>query len=1178
MTALVRVTDPPGTRLPEVLDALAEQVRPPDRVVVAVDASAPAALAAVRAQLLAHDRLREVVLDATVLPVQGFTRPSSRTAAAGSGLLPVGLVVDAVLADLDRISGPTAAGGRSTAVATSPESTGAESTGAESTGAVSTSPESTGAVSSRRESTGAVSSSSESSTAEPASRTSGGVGAATPPLALADQGGPQWLWLLDDATAPAPTSLLRLVDTVRRSHSVGIAGPKVVEWDEPRQLVELGRQVTRAGRRIDSPEPGEADQGQYDTRSDVLAVGITGMLVSRSVLHEIAGFDRAFSAHGADLDLGWRAQLAGHRVVVVPAAVVRHADGTGGAGSTVSGSTAATDAAVSTHTADTADAAAQLTERRAERRASRRVALTRCSLPAAPFLAIWILLSSLVGAIALLLLKRPQHAWSELGDLAALVRPITSVGARWRFRRAVRASRARRVRRRDLRSLFVGGGAAVGHTWDRVQEAFTPDRVSGPTEPASDSEQATESGPVSEEAEALTGLPPSLPQRIATHPGFVATLTCVVLAALMFRGSLTQGVLDAQGAGLSGGELHSLATDSGGLWHQFRDGWHGAGWGNALDVSPAVGVLAALTWLVERLPYVDSGRSPASVTLAWLLICAMPLSAVTAYLAGRVATRTRWGRGLVALAWGSSGVLLAAISAGRVSFVVAHILLPLVVAGFGATLKRGGTWTLTFATALVTAVVGAFVPLLLVVAVTAALVAVLVGPGVGRRARALVLLVVPSALLGPWVMRFVEEPRLLLTGPGLVDVGSGSPPAWQLALAQPDGGRPLLGALFVPLLAVAVLALLRRSGGRPRTAALIGLSALALIGLAAALGSERVEVGQATGDDGISTLATLWTGVGLELYVIAVLAIVLTGWHGLGHLLGERRWGWRRAVVGVAVTVVALTVAAAGGLFAWQGTGALAPGSTVLPAVAVDQASGPDANRLVVLTPATDRLDYTLYGNEPGDLMRDVTRATQVSDPGLATVLGDLASGSDIGPGAGPALADLGVGFVAVRGGADSSLARTLDAAPGVTRLGSAEDQTLWRVLARPSSIAADVPVPPARVRLDDAAGNPLQSVPVVGPHGAVSSDLSVGAPGRRVVVAEAPEWAGHAIVRYDGASLAVISSSGPPTYALPAAGGRLDIDLPPAHQRWFLAQLALLAVVVFLSIPFGTRRSRRLT
>ena len=49
------------------------------------------------------------------------------------------------------------------------------------------------------------------------------------------------------------------------------------------------------------------------------------MLVRRSAYDDIGGFDPAFVEHGADLDFGWRAQLAGHRVIVVPGAVVRDA-------------------------------------------------------------------------------------------------------------------------------------------------------------------------------------------------------------------------------------------------------------------------------------------------------------------------------------------------------------------------------------------------------------------------------------------------------------------------------------------------------------------------------------------------------------------------------------------------------------------------------------------------------------------------------------------------------------------------------------------------------------------------------------------------------------------------------------------------------------------------------------
>ncbi|HET9946363.1 MAG TPA: hypothetical protein VFR56_11995, partial [Actinomycetes bacterium] len=81
----------------------------------------------------------------------------------------------------------------------------------------------------------------------------------------------------------------------------------------------------------------------------------------------------------------------------------------------------------------------------------------------------------------------------------------------------------------------------------------------------------------------------------------------------------------------------------------------------------------------------------------------------------------------------------------------------------------------------------------------------------------------------------------------------------------------------------------------------------------------------------------------------------------------------------------------------------------------------------------------------------------------------------------------------------------------------------------------------------------------------------------RSVVFAEAPEWASHAIVTFNGQTLTPTSATGTPTYLLPSSAGRLEADLPPAHQRWFLAQLALLAAVVFLAIPFGSRRSRRL-
>src|ERR1700750_1194371 len=51
------------------------------------------------------------------------------------------------------------------------------------------------------------------------------------------------------------------------------------------------------------------------------------MLVRRRVLDELGGLDEQLPMFGNDVDFGWRAARAGFRTVVVPQAVVFHAEG-----------------------------------------------------------------------------------------------------------------------------------------------------------------------------------------------------------------------------------------------------------------------------------------------------------------------------------------------------------------------------------------------------------------------------------------------------------------------------------------------------------------------------------------------------------------------------------------------------------------------------------------------------------------------------------------------------------------------------------------------------------------------------------------------------------------------------------------------------------------------------------
>lgn len=969
-------------------------------------------------------------------------------------------------------------------------------------------------------------------------------------LAPTSQPSTEWIWVLHEGAAARTTTLEALVKGARQSPSVGIAGPKIVSWDEPRRLIELGVQITRSGRRIASPARGEVDQGQHDGRTDVLAVGTNGMLVRRDVLSELGGFDPAFSSYGAGLDLGWRSQLAGHRVVVVPGSVVR-------------------DASLIDLARPGRPRLAEV-ERRT-RRATRQAALARSSPLAAPFLALWMAVSAIVSSATLLVAKRPRQAWRELADLAALFHPLATARARWRGRAT------KRLRRTALATLFVTPGAAARTTLDHIQDAITPERVR-----RREAAFTTETGPVSDTSESLDVLPASLPRRIVTHPGFLAVVATAVATAVAWRAPLAAGALSPTSTGLAGGELRPVTTGSSGLWHAFRDAWHGAGLGGGGDSSPYLAVLAAATWLVERLPASSESRSPAGLTIAALLFLAPALSAWAAYLAARVVTTIRPARAIVALAWGTSAMLTSGLTEGRLTATVAHLLLPFVLAGFVLAARRDGTYTATFATALATAVVGAFVPALLALSVLAAVLMVLLAPGSGR-IRGLVLLVVPSALLGPWVLRFVEDWRLLLSGPGLVTTDP-SPAPWFSALGLPDvTASPWVWAA-APLVLLGLAGYAVRSRSRAQAVGLAAGAVLALVGLAGALAAARVTLGSAETAAGVSEAARPWPGPFIDLWVAGLLVGLLSAAFVVAEQLRGPRRRWSFAAAVSVVVLVAVAVGTGAVRWAVEGTGdTLTVGKATMPAVAVEQAASPTSNRLLLLAPSDEVVDFRLVGEEPGDLLRDLDAPR---DPGRSV---DTSSGADAGllaavagvVGGGAALdsdelARLAVGFVQVRTGPESEVARRLDASEGFSRLGTSEQGILWRV--RPLQTAAGVEGAsvPSRVRLADTDGKVLAIVPTTGPHGAVDHVLAADSAARTVVVAEPLEWAERVVVSLDGRVLVPQPGAAQPSYAIPPQGGRLTIDLAAAQPGWRLAQAALLAFVVFMAVPFGNRRSRR--
>ena len=129
--------------------------------------------------------------------------------------------------------------------------------------------------------------------------------------------------LCHDDVAPAPDAVRLLVEEAFRSNA-GLVTPKLVDWDDPRRLLQVGMSIDKSGAPHPLVDRGELDQEQHDAVRDVFVAPGGCTLVRADLFASLGGFDPVMHLYGEDLDLSWRAQVAGARVVVAPGARVRH--------------------------------------------------------------------------------------------------------------------------------------------------------------------------------------------------------------------------------------------------------------------------------------------------------------------------------------------------------------------------------------------------------------------------------------------------------------------------------------------------------------------------------------------------------------------------------------------------------------------------------------------------------------------------------------------------------------------------------------------------------------------------------------------------------------------------------------------------------------------------------------
>ena len=135
--------------------------------------------------------------------------------------------------------------------------------------------------------------------------------------------GADYFLLCHDDVALFPDAVHLMVEEAFRSNA-GIVSPKEVSWDDPERLIHVGMTVDKGGSVVDRVHANEIDHGQHDAVRDVFVAPGGSTLVRADLFVELGGFDPDIVAMGEDLDLCWRAQVAGARIIVAPDARVRH--------------------------------------------------------------------------------------------------------------------------------------------------------------------------------------------------------------------------------------------------------------------------------------------------------------------------------------------------------------------------------------------------------------------------------------------------------------------------------------------------------------------------------------------------------------------------------------------------------------------------------------------------------------------------------------------------------------------------------------------------------------------------------------------------------------------------------------------------------------------------------------
>ena len=814
----------------------------------------------------------------------------------------------------------------------------------------------------------------------------------------------EWIWLIHDDCAPAPTALAELLAAIDDRPQVVMVGPKLLGWHDRTHLLEAGVSIAGNGARWTGLEPLEYDQGQHDGNHDVLAVSTAGALIRRDVFEELGGLDPNLTLFRDDVDFGWRARAAGHSVMAATGAVAFHAQASANERRTVE-----------------VEGAFLHRPLLLDRRNAAYVLLSNSSWWILPWLVIQLLGTAIARAIGYLIAKLPGYAADEILAVGSLiVRPGLIIAAR-KVRKKQRFVSARVI------------AEFIPPRWSQIRLASegVVDAVRAKLFPENNQISTSSVLDTNEDEDLLTPVSTNHWFGVFKRPEVIAFVLISLISLLNSRnrfGALVGGALPISPAG---------ATD---LWRTYFESWHQVGMGSTVATPTWVAITATASLFFL-------GKVQFLITTFFLV--APVLMMFTASKLLKRLTGNTWISIPAAFLYAVSPVAIAAVSTGHIATVLFMILAPLVALLLRDIEKiESFTWRKIAGVSLLLAVLYGFSLMIFLIGLAAGLISTLSDYGKHaqeanaplysqRLQKRAALIFVPFVMNIPYSLETITHPSRLLVEPGLLISGGGPINA---LLGNPGGANSLPIWLVSPILLVLIVSLF--SSTYARRIAEYGVGALVI---AVVISSLSIST------HGNEASSKVWPGPVLVLVTLAAVAAGTVLLDRLRETLVLSHIHYRHILSALLLFTTFTYSVLAIGWSVSKGADSLVQANreTVMPAfLSVEK----DVKILVLREVGSENEKKIQYYLSRG---KDISLGEPDVAPTLTVAIADAARGLIDGSGvtSSSTLSDFGVKYLYVKAPFKREIIRSIDGLGGFSRTSATSLGVVWKVTAPASRL-----------------------------------------------------------------------------------------------------------------------------